>query len=61
MKNTLSLESQFEVERLKRYLKENPEKGIELAIEHFEDYLFVVQEYKKLKEKYNSSPSLPTF
>ncbi len=59
MKNTsLSLESQFEVERLKLHLQKHPEQAFELAIAHFEDYLQLVQEYKKLQQK-PKSPSLP--
>ena len=60
MKNTsLSLESQLEVERLKIYLKKYPQQAFELAISHFEDYLELVWEYKKL-EKQKQLPSLPT-
>lgn len=54
----LSLESQFEVKRLKLYLEQNPEKAQDLAISYFEDYLELVQEYKKL-EVQNKSTSLP--
>ncbi len=54
----LSLESQFEVKRLKLYLEQNPEKAQELAITYFEDYLELIQEYKKLKAQ-KKSPSLP--
>ena len=54
----LPLESEFEVKRLKIYLEQNPEKAHELAITYFEDYLELVQEYKKLEAE-NKSPSLP--
>ncbi len=58
MKNSsLSLESQFEVERLKLHLQKQPEQAFELAIAHFEDYLELVQEYKKLQQK-QKFPSL---
>ena len=54
---SLSLESQFEVKRLKLHLEKYPQKAIELAISHFEDYLELVQEYKKLEQQ--KSVSLP--
>ncbi len=54
----LSLESQFEVKRLKLHLQKYPSQSIELAIAHFEDYLQLVQEYKKLEQQ-KKSPSLP--
>ncbi len=57
----LPIESRFEVERLRRYIKKNPEDAPRLAIQHFEDYLFVVQKYMKLEQERNSSPSLPSF
>lgn len=52
--STLSLESQFELERLKRYLKSHPQSEAEahrLAIAHFEDYLQLVSEYQKLQSQ----------
>ena len=55
---SLSLEYQFEVKRLKNYLETNPNEARRLAITHFEDYLELVQEYKKL-EKQKKSTSLP--
>ena len=54
----LPLESEFEVKRLELYLDQNPEKAQELAIIYFEDYLELVQEYKKLEQQ-KKSPSLP--
>lgn len=53
--STLSLESQFELELLKRYLKRHPQSEAEayrLAIAHFEDYLQLVSEYQKLQLQY---------
>jgi|GEM_PF-4378496 len=59
MKNTPSqLHNTFEVELLKRYLDANPQESRRLAIAHFEDYLELVHEYKKLEQK-QKSPSLP--
>lgn len=55
--SSLPLESQLEVERLKIYLKKYPQQAFELAISHFEDYLELVWEYKKL-EKQKQLPSL---
>ncbi len=54
----LSLEYQFEVKRLKLYLDTHPQESLRLAIAHFEDYLELVHEYKKLDQKYKSN-SLP--
>ena len=59
-KNSLSLESQFAVKRLKLYLDQNPEKAIELAISYFEDYLELIEYCKKLEAQKNSV-SLPLF
>ena len=59
MKDTSSqLHNQFEVELLKRYLIEHPQESIRLAVAHFEDYLELVNEYKKLEQKYKSN-SIP--
>ena len=59
MKDTESLlHNQFEVELLKRYLIEHPQESMRLAVAHFEDYLELVHEYKKLDQKYKSN-SLP--
>ncbi len=52
---SLSLESQFEVKRLKLYLDTHPQESLRLAIAHFEDYLELVHEYKKLDQKYKSN------
>ncbi len=56
---TLSLPSQFEVERLKRYLQKHPEQATYLALAHFQNYLELVSQYRKLEKKLQSS-SLPT-
>ena len=53
-----TLYTEFEVERLKRYLDENPQKAYQLAIAHFSDYLELASEYKKL-EKQLQKPKLP--
>ena len=44
--------------RLKRYLRDNPQEANRLAITHFEDYLELASEYKKL-EKQLEEPLLP--
>lgn len=49
----LTLESKFEVTKLKLYLQQHPEDSYQLAIDHFEDFLALVQEYKKLQAEYN--------
>ena len=48
---TLSLPSQFEIERLKRHLQKHPEQANFLAIAHFQDYLELVSKYQKLEKK----------
>ena len=53
-----TLYAQFEVERLKRYLRDKPHDAYRLAIEHFSDYLELASEYKKL-EKQLQKPKLP--
>ena len=45
----LPLESELLVARLKFYLENNPERAVELAIEHYEDFLALTIEHKKLK------------
>ncbi len=49
---TLSLPSQFEIERLKRYLQKHPEEATYLAIAHFHDYLELVSQYRKLEKNF---------
>lgn len=70
---SINLELEFSVERLKRYLAENPTKAAELAIAHYEDFSVLALEYKQLQQKYEAlqqenlglksyqSPSLPSF
>ncbi|MGD1922051.1 MAG: hypothetical protein ACFCAD_26045 [Pleurocapsa sp.] len=48
----LTLESKFEVSKLKLYLQQHPENSCRLAIKNFEDFLALVQAYKKLYQKY---------
>ena len=55
---TLSLHAQFDVIRLKLHLNKHPQDAYQLAIEHFQDYLEVVERYKKLEKKLKA-PSLP--
>ncbi len=57
--SSLPLESQLEVERLKVHLKKYPEPARELAILHFEDYLELVWEYKKLEKQKQSTSFIP--
>ena len=56
-----TLYTEFEVERLKRYLDKNPHEAYRLAIAHFSDYLELTAEYKKLEKQLNTSklPPLP--
>ena len=47
--NKIPLNLQFSVERLKRYLEENPHDANRLAIAHFEDFSVLAIEFKKLE------------
>ncbi len=51
---SLTLESELEVVRLKFYLQKYPEKATELAIQHYEDFLALAIEHRKLKAKLSS-------
>jgi len=61
--NSLTLHAQFDIIKLKLHLKHHPQDAHRLAIEHFQDYLEVVERYKKLEEENQKlkSPSLPPF
>ncbi len=52
----LPLESELQVIRLKRYLNKYPEEAFELAIQHYEDFLALAVEYKKLKAELKLMP-----
>ena len=47
--NNIPLDLQFSIERLKRYLEDNPGDANKLAIAHFEDFSVLAIEYKKLE------------
>ena len=49
--NSLSLHAQFDVIKLKLHLRKYPENSYQLAVEHFCDYLEVVERYKQLQEE----------
>ena len=51
---SLPLESELQVVRLKRYLKKYPETAMELAVQHYEDFLALAIENKKLRAKLQS-------
>jgi hypothetical protein len=48
---TLPLESELQVVRLKMYLDRNPQEAVELALQHYEDFLALAVKYKKLQSK----------
>ncbi|MEM7761071.1 MAG: hypothetical protein AAF298_23520 [Cyanobacteria bacterium P01_A01_bin.40] len=50
----LTVEAQFEVTKLRLFLKQNPEQSRQLAIKNFKDLLALVQAYKKLNKQYDS-------
>ena len=50
---SLPLESELQVVRLKIYLEKNPEEATSLALQHYEDFLALAIEYRKLKSQLN--------
>ena len=50
----LPLESELQVIRLKMYLEKNPQEAIELALQHYEDFLALAAKYKKLKAEFDN-------
>ncbi|MEM7592915.1 MAG: hypothetical protein AAF383_15600 [Cyanobacteria bacterium P01_A01_bin.83] len=48
---SLPLESELQVIRLKMYLDENPEEAVELALQHYEDFLALAIQFRKLQSK----------
>lgn len=48
------LEIEFELERLQRHLKQNPQQAAILAMNHFEDFLNLSRKNKILERKYQS-------
>ena len=46
---SLPLESELQVVRLKRYLDKYPDTAMELAVQHYEDFLALAIEHRKLK------------
>ncbi len=51
---SLPLESELQVVRLKLYLDKNPEEAMELALQHYEDFLALAIRYKKLESQLNN-------
>ncbi len=48
--NTLSLSHQFEMEVLRRFIKDNPQKASELALKYYQEYSELYQQYKALQQ-----------
>ncbi len=48
---SLPLESELQVVRLKMYLDKNPEEAVELALQHYEDFLALAIKFRKLQSK----------
>ncbi len=48
--NTLS--TQFEIERFKRYLRNNPDQAYQLAIKSTQEFIVFLSEHQKLQTKY---------
>ena len=50
--DTLSFSSQFKLELLRRFIKENPEKDSELALKYCQEYYELYQQYEALQKAY---------
>ena len=48
--NNLALSSQFEIEVLRRFLEENPQKASELVLKYYQEYSELYQQYKALQQ-----------
>ena len=48
---TLSYSTQFEIERVRRELENNPSQAIEKALEFYQDYLVLYSEHKELQKE----------
>ena len=59
--NSLSLHAQFDVIKLKLHLRKYPENSYQLALEHFSDYLEVVERYKQLQAENKKLKSISLF
>ncbi|MDJ0648276.1 MAG: hypothetical protein QNJ60_06160 [Xenococcaceae cyanobacterium MO_188.B19] len=53
--DNLSFSSQFKLEVLHRFIKENPEKDSELALKYCQEYYELYQQYKTLEKAYLKS------
>ncbi|MGK7896061.1 MAG: hypothetical protein AB4372_21225 [Xenococcus sp. (in: cyanobacteria)] len=48
--NNLPLSRQFEMEVLRRFVEENPEKASELALKYYQEYCEIYQQCKALQQ-----------
>ncbi len=48
---TLPYSTQFEIERVRRELENNPSLAIEKALEFYQDYLVLYEEHKELQKE----------
>ncbi len=53
--NSLSLFHQFKIEVLRRFVKENPEKALELVLKYYQECYELSQQYKALQQTYLES------
>ncbi len=52
---TLPLSHQFKIEVLRRFVKKNPEKALELVLKYYQEYHELYQQYKVLQQSYLES------
>ena len=48
---TLPYSTEFQIERVKRFLEQNPELAIEKALAFYQDYLVLYEEHKELQKE----------
>ena len=53
--NNLPLSSQFKIEVLRRYVKKNPEKALELVLKYYQECYELSQQNKSLQQTYLES------
>ncbi len=53
--NSLSLSHQFKMEVLRRFVKENPEKALDLVLKYYQECYELYQQNKSLQQTYLES------
>ena len=53
--NNLPLSRQFQIEVLRRFVEDNPQKASELVLKYYQEYSELYQQYKALQQTYLES------